>query len=93
MPEAWQLMAVVAAGFAVATWYAWIRTRDASDAWISAWHYWPSRKDETRAVYDRWRRALATLVVATAIAAAGAMLAYAGRNPAGTTAAGIGVGA
>jgi|GEM_PF-809769 hypothetical protein len=93
MPEAWQLMATVAAGFALSTWYAWIRTREASDAWISAWHYWPSRRDETRAAYDRWRWALAALVVATVIAAAGASLAYVGRSPAGPKAAAADVGA
>ena len=79
MTEAWQLTAAVAAGLAFVTWYAWIRMREAAEEWISAWHYWQSRKVETRATYDWWRRVVVALGVATAIAISITAYVYANR--------------
>jgi hypothetical protein len=91
MPEAWQLAAIITAGFALATWYAWLRMRDAADAWISAWHYWQSRRSETRAIYDRWRRAVTVLTIATVIASLVAAWTYANRRTVSPTAEAVAV--
>ena len=79
MPEVWELVATAAAGLAFATWYAWIRAREAADEWVSAWHYWHSREAETRATYDWWRRVVVSLSIATAVAIAIAAYIYANR--------------
>lgn len=84
MPEGWQILAAAAGAIAVAAWFAWVRMRDAADAWVSAWHYWPSRKAETRAAYDGWRRTVVVLALAATAVGAGAAMAYARRDPAAT---------
>lgn len=87
MPEAWQLVAACAASLALATWYAWVRMCEAADTWVSAWRYWQSRKAETRAAYDWWRRTVAVLAAATALATVTTAFAYTYRASGATKAA------
>jgi hypothetical protein len=91
MSEAWQFVAVFAVGLAFVTWYSWIRMREAADEWISAWHYWQSRKVETRAKYDWWRHLFVIFAIATAITCAIGAFAYAARAKVVPTAAATGV--
>ena len=91
MPEAWQLLACVATGTAFVTWYAWLRMREAGEAWVSAWRYWQSRAAETRATYDWWRRVVFGFAVLTVVAATLAIVSYSNRSVAMPTAAGVAV--
>ncbi len=81
MPQAWQFVLAAAAGLGLATWFAYVRLRVSRQAWVDAWHYSPSRRDETRAAYLRWRLAFWAIAFATAISWGAGAWVLAGRVP------------